>query len=365
MAYKVAVVNAPHTESIASALLRGVSLIDWSPKPGNTYLLKPNMLNSKTSEDGVTTDPRLVQVAISFLQMTGHSPLVGDSPGNAYPGKAKVVFKKTGMMSAISSMGAHYVDFEDLPPEIVNLNGELVKSVGIAKPIMEHRVINMPKLKTHVQALMTGSVKNIVMGSIQGSGKGAIHDIGRTPEKFGKALIDVYSALKPVIDLNIMDAIVCMEGNGPSNGSPKRLGRLVIGTDAVAVDMVAFRMAGVNPMRVPHINEAVKRSLGPRSFDEIEIVGDDPTVEKFKLPSSILNSITLYGHALIDRFGASVSFDHSRCIKCGECRGICPTNAVTLSPFPEVNDSKCITCYVCHEVCEHDAVKIKKGIIIR
>ncbi len=364
MPYKVAVVNAPDAASIAPALLRGIDLIGWSPASGKTYLLKPNMLNSKTSDDGVTTDPRLVQAAISLIQKTGPPPFVGDSPGNAYPGKAKIVFKKTGMMNAITSQGAQYLDFEDMPPEVVNLNGELVKSIGIAKPILDYRVINMPKLKTHVQALMTGSVKNIVMGSIQGSGKGAIHKIGRTPEKFGKALIDVYSALKPVIDLNIMDAIVCMEGNGPSNGLPKKVNRLIIGADAVAVDMVAFMMAGVDPVRVPHIREAVSRSLGPRSLDEIDVLGDSPTTVKFKLPSSILSSITLYGHAIIDRFGASISFNHSQCIKCGECRGICPTKAISLSPYPEVDDSKCITCYSCHEVCEHDAVRIKKGIII-
>ncbi len=365
MAYKVAVVSASDGTAIAPALCRGINLIGWSPAPGKTYLLKPNMLNSKDSASGVTTDPRLVKAMISMLKDLGYLPRIGDSPGNAYPGKAKSVFKKTGMMDAIASLGVIYQDFEDLPPEMIELNGELVHSVGIAKPVMQHRVINMPKLKTHVQSLMTGSVKNIVMGSIQGSGKGAIHQVGNTPAKFGKAMMDVYSALKPVIDINVMDAIICMEGNGPSGGKPKAVGRLVIGRDAVAVDMVAFRMAGVDPIRVPYIREAISRSLGPKSFDEIDVLGDPPIPVKFRLPSSILSNITLYGHSLVSSYKSPVSFVRFKCIKCGECVGICPTKAVRLSPYPEIDSSRCIACYTCHEVCEHDAVKIRRGIIIR
>jgi len=365
MTYKVAVVNASDGAAIAPALYRGISLIGWTPAPGRNYLLKPNMLNSKDSASGVTTDPRLVKAAIAFLQDKGYLPRVGDSPGNAYPGKAKKVFKESGMMEVVTSLGAIYVDFEDISPELITPDGQLIDLVGIAKPIMQHRVINMPKLKTHVQTLMTGSVKNIVMGSIQGSGKGAIHKVGNTPERFGKAIMDVYSALRPVIDLNIMDAIICMDGNGPSSGSPKAVGRILIGTDAVAVDMVAFRMAGVDPMRVPYIREAVDRSLGPASFDEIEVLGDAPTVTKFRLPSSILSSVTLYGHSLVSHYKSPVSFTRSRCTRCGECAGICPTKAILLSPYPEVEVSKCIACYSCHEVCEHNAVKVRKGIIIK
>jgi len=350
-------------KNVEHAIERAIALLGWSPKE-STYLIKPNMLNAKTSEEGVTTDPRIIGAIARYLKERGITALVGDSPGNAYPGKARMVFEKTGMMEAIRKYGASYVDFEETPANLVRINGEVVTSIGLGSPIMKSSIINVAKLKTHMQTMMTGAIKNIAMGSIQGSGKSLIHEVGKDPTKMAKAIVDIYEFLRPKIALNVMDAIVCMEGNGPSSGSPIRLGLVMASQDALALDMASFRVAGVDPLVIPYIKEASRRGLGPRLPDEIELLGDAPVPAKFRLPSTIASRLTTFAGAMAySVLKSSVSFDKSRCTKCGECKGICPTKAISMSPFPTVDRKKCITCYSCHEVCEHNAVIIKKSVL--
>ncbi|MEJ5292737.1 MAG: DUF362 domain-containing protein [Candidatus Methanosuratincola sp.] len=358
MKYRVAVVDfAGDYDSAVNKLLAS---LEWKPEVGSSYLLKPNMLNAKSAEEGVTTDPKIVSAMIRVLKGRGCRACVGDSPGNAYPGKSKAVFESTGMMKEILEAGGEFLDFEGHPPVIEQIGGELVASVPFSKHIQEHRIINIPKLKTHVQTVMTGAVKNLSFGCIQGASKSKLHTLGNTSEKMAKVIIDVYSHIRERVDLNLMDAIVCMDGNGPSFGRVRRASKILAGRDALALDMVSFRMAGIDPLCVPYIREGVRRGMGPSSEDEIEVIGGPLPNYEFKIPSTILRDISLRFGSVVKRFVPRISFDESRCVKCGECAGICPEGAISMVGYPVVDDSKCIRCYACYEVCEYNAVKIKQ-----
>ena len=65
---------------------------------------------------------------------------------------------------------------------------------------------------------------------------------------FSQMLVDIFSCVPP--HLTIMDAIVAMEGEGPSAGSPKKVGVIIASKDAVAVDAVALKITGSNPMNI-------------------------------------------------------------------------------------------------------------------
>lgn len=358
MKYEVTIVEflGDYVAAVSSAL----ASLGWNPKEGSSYLIKPNMLNSKTSDEGVTTDPGIVAALIGLLKGKGCRACVGDSPGNAYPGKARAVFEDTGMMKAVLEAGGEFLDFEGQPPVIGQINGELVASVPFSKHVLEHRIINVPKLKTHVQTVMTGAVKNLSFGCIQGASKSKLHTIGNTPEKMAKAMMDVYSYIRERVDLNLMDAIVCMDGNGPSFGRVRRVSKILASRDALALDMVAFRMGGIDPLCVPHIREGIRRGIGPTSEDEIEVIGGSLPNYEFKIPSTFLRDLSLKFGSVVKRLVPKISFDKSRCVKCGECAGICPEGAIEMVEYPVVDDSKCIRCYACYEVCEYNAVKIKQ-----
>jgi len=364
MRYEVSIVDVP--ADVGAPLAEALSLIGWRPSAGEPYLLKPNMLNPKSSEAGVTTDPHVISALVSFLRAGGCGALVGDSPGNAYPGRAREVFEATGMLKAVEEADASFVEFESLPPKVVEIDGKVIKSMALAAQIFKSRVINVPKLKTHVQTMMTGALKNVAFGCIPGSGKGAMHIKGNSPERIASAIVDVYSAIRPRISLNVMDAIICMEGNGPSAGKARRIGKLLASTDALALDMVSFRLAGVEPKAVPYVKEAMDRSLGPCSFDEIEIHGEMPSNIKFKLPSTYLASIaSSLGGAFTSVINSSVSFNQSKCTRCGSCAAACPVSAITIGESVELDRSKCIRCFVCYEMCEQGAIKVKRPIFRR
>ncbi|MDD1766397.1 MAG: DUF362 domain-containing protein, partial [Candidatus Methanomethyliaceae archaeon] len=312
MRYSVSVVDAK--DDIRGAVARALDLIGWKSPAGERLLIKPNMINAKTSEEGATTDPRIVLALIEILNAAGVRAWVGDSPGNAYPGKAREVFSKTGMLDAINEGGSEFVEFEGPPPRIVKFAGELIKSIGLANPIFDYKLINVPKLKTHVQTIMTGALKNLALGCIPGSGKGVIHSVGKTPDRMAKAIVDVYSAIRPLVTLNVMDAVVCMEGNGPTGGDPLRLGKVLASTDALALDMVSFSMAGLDPEDVPYVKEASRRSLGPESLDEIDILGNAFATVKFKLPSTFFSRVASFAGSFSPSISPSVSFIHSRCV---------------------------------------------------
>jgi uncharacterized protein (DUF362 family) len=89
----------------------------------------------------------------------------------------------------------------------------------------------------------------------------------------GESILDVAGVVRP--RLAIVDGIVGMEGNGPIDGTSKHVGVLVVGNDPVATDVVATRLMGFDPERVPYLVEA-GRFLGQGAQDRILQVGDEP-----------------------------------------------------------------------------------------
>ena len=92
----------------------------------------------------------------------------------------------------------------------------------IITPVLEaDYIINCAKLKTHALMAMTAAVKNM-FGSVPGIKKAEYHCTKSTIEPFTKMLLDLHETVKP--HLNLVDAIDCMEGNGPSGGTVRHMG---------------------------------------------------------------------------------------------------------------------------------------------
>jgi ferredoxin len=229
----------------------------------------------------------------------------------------------------------------------------------ISKEVLDaDLVINLPKLKTHSLSYITGSVKN-TFGYIVGGDKLNVHALAPTQRKFSEALVDVYQIRPP--DLTLMDAVVAMEGNGPSNGTKRVIGKILAGRNAVTLDAVALHLLGHAVKDVRHLVIAGRRGLGEVDLSQIEISGDFKPVTDFKFPATFISGISgvVFNRLMSRWIHRPPEVIPSRCQVCGVCIDHCPAAAMVMTEdSPRVDSDTCIKCYCCQEMCPADALRI-------
>jgi uncharacterized protein (DUF362 family)/Pyruvate/2-oxoacid:ferredoxin oxidoreductase delta subunit len=330
-------------------------------KPGQKVLIKPNLLSAKRPVEAITTHPAVLEAVIVLVKQAGGVPIIGDSPGGKIT-DLKTYWETTGTADVCRRQKAELVSFEK--------SGVYEKRLGnrkyyIARPVLEADVIiNLPKLKTHSLTVLTCAVKNM-FGVVPGIRKSMHHREEPKPREFSGLVVDIFSLAKP--HLNIVDAVVGMEGAGPSAGDPKELGFIMAGSDGVAVDAAAAYLLGMEPFKVPTTAIAHKRGLGQGDIKNIELTGDVPGVKSdFRWPS-------LWRYSLIPsslaRAGARLFWirpviDPLKCVNCGACVESCPVSALsTAEPTPVFNYRLCINCLCCQEICPEHAIFQKKSLL--
>lgn len=323
---------------------------------GKKTWVKPNLLGPHPPEHSVTTQPELVRAVVGELRTRGAAAVrVGDNPAGRIAGPIAGHIAVTGVVEASDGC---FVDAARNPVELP-VRSRFIDSVMVSRLVFDSDVIlNLPVLKTHALTLLTGSVKNL-LGIVPGAQKAWLHTRARTGAEFAELLVDLYAAL-PLPVLTVMDALLGMDGrNGPGSGRALRIGRLITGADAVAVDSVMALMAGMRTADLPMLRVAGTRGLGPVEPGDIDIAGDFEVLPGFRLPSSRLatsaGSIAPYVYRLLQRRPILVP---GRCIRCGRCADGCPVGAITLDPWPRIERHKCITCYCCSETCPVRALEI-------
>ena len=336
--------------------------------PGQRVLLKPNLLSAKPPERAITTHPSVLAPIAEVVREAGGDPTMGDSPGGAIRGIERV-WRNTGMLELSERTGVPLVNFE--ASSSVELRGKLC-SYMIARPVVDADIIvNVPKLKTHVLTAYTGCVKNMY-GAIPGFGKARLHSVAPRPVPFSRHVVDVYALVRPA--LHVMDAVVAMEGDGPSGGRPRHAGAILAGTDGVAVDAVAALMIGFREGGIPTLVQAEAMGLGTARLSEIEIVGEDPgsfDLAGFELPRSrVMNFIpTFLVRALRPWIWAYPEMSKEwgcRGEACAVCVRSCPVGAIEMKETGPVADRRtCVECLCCHEVCPESAVRIRLSWLAR
>jgi uncharacterized protein (DUF362 family)/Pyruvate/2-oxoacid:ferredoxin oxidoreductase delta subunit len=347
--------------------------IDAFVKPKSHILLKPNLLQGLPPERCVVTHPEIIRALSRICREVGCTVVIADSPGGGIrytPANLKKIYHTTGYEDIPGDTGAELntdTGYSVLPfPE-----GRLVKSFPVINAVTEaDQIIVVSKAKTHLWTLFTGGTKNL-FGVIPGIEKPLHHARFRNIDTFAGMILDLNALIFPT--LQIMDAVVGMEGDGPSSGKPRKIGAILASTDANAIDMTTCRIMGIPPLDVPTIRVAVSRGLIGSDPDHIRLVGDPleslPAVHArmpstYRGPGQDLTPSLLLG--LIHRIGGVYAlypyFDRGTCQRCGQCKLICPSGAITLREgLPEFNKKTCFRCYCCHEICPSGAVHLKPG----
>ncbi|MCX6710502.1 MAG: DUF362 domain-containing protein, partial [Candidatus Woesearchaeota archaeon] len=269
-------------KEVYAAVKEALSIIDFRFSKGVTVLLKPNILSPKKPEFAVTTHPAIVEAVCKLLKEKKCRIIIGESDG---AGTTKKGFEVSGIGAIAKKHGAKTIVFEtDAKVKVKNRKNLVLKEFFVAKTLKDaDLVINLPKLKTHSLTKYTGAVKN-VFGVIPGATKTLYHKKAPDVNRFSHLLLDIYQSVKP--QLNIMDAIVGMEGLGPGAGTPKKTGYIIASRDCVALDFVASKLAGFVPETIRTIDYAFKRGISKK--DEIEIFGKEGKINDDKLKGMIV-----------------------------------------------------------------------------
>lgn len=326
---------------------------------GERILLKPNLLSARTPDNGVTTHPAVVRAVAEIVLENGGVPLIGDSPSVESFQKVAI---KTGMKKISEELGIELIPFE----ESVNFDfkdGEF-KRLEITKPVLEvDKIINIAKLKTHTQFILTLGVKNM-FGIVPGRRKAECHiRFGNDLISFSKFLIDLYRFKKPVI--TVIDGILGMDGNGPANGRKRWFGVLIGSENALAIDTFISHSLGIGD-GYSVVKAGKKMGMRGSKIEDIEILnGESLVLSDFKLPDSVPPSKRF--SFLMSRLKSSLPrpfINRELCKLCKLCVDVCQTDSIKEdSKGLKIDYKNCISCFCCQEVCPYNAIEIKRGIL--
>lgn len=324
---------------------------------GSRVLLKPNLLLPAKPEQGVLTHPALVRAVAELLLDAGAKVRLSDSPAT---GAFARILRVGGYDRALAGLDVDCRPFETAVQHDI---GPPYGRIEMARAALEaDAVVNLAKLKTHSQMVLTLGVKNL-FGCILGLAKPQWHlRSGVDRDVFARLLVQIHYAVDPV--LTIVDGILALEGEGPGKGgTPRTLGVLAGGTDAASVDWAICRLLGLSPERLPTHRAAV--SLG-RFSAQPRMEGTAGTVTGFRFPDQtpLLFGPAFFQGALRRHVVQRPVVDPLRCRVCGECWKICPADAVAPSGEKVAFDyQRCIRCYCCVEVCPHGALSSRTPLV--
>lgn len=353
------------SEEIYTALKRNLSLLGGLEniiKPRCKVFVKINHLSPPSSpDDAIVTHPSFTREVLRLLLELNLDITVGDD----IQSKEKDGFLLSGYRKVCNDLGVRLVNLKERGFREVSCKGQILKNALISPLLHEaDYILNLPKLKTHSLTAFTGAVKNM-FGIIPYGLRLDYHRLYKWSDIFSQMLVDIYSCAPP--HLTIMDGIVGMEGEGPSGGSPKKVGVILASQDSVAVDAVASKIVGFNPMNIFTTQNAHDRGLGTGEIEKIEVAGEDISgveVRNFKhsavAAGFIKRKIPSFLHGFIQsQLTLTPKITINKCTLCMECVGICPKGAAKFNGgLVWIDKSLCIHCMCCHEVCRFQAIKL-------
>ena len=257
---------------LSRALMRGFDALGGIEKvvrPGQSVLLKINLVEGNEAISGGITDVHMCETVIELLKEHCHPGriVVGEQTGTG--DLTHRTFQRNGYTEMCARQEVELLDFAD--DEFVDVpveNAMYAEVVPVPKTVLDVDVfITLPLLKNHDTVCITGAVKNSF---------GFIPDPIRRQTHRDTAIEQYITDLARVRlpDFAIVDGRIGMEGiaGGSHFDHPRYANRIVMGADAVAVDTVCAHIMDQNP-RVRYLQWCDGYGLGNCNLDYIDIYG--------------------------------------------------------------------------------------------
>jgi len=344
-------------------------------------VLKPNLNNDLPALAGNSVDLRVLAALVGALRRRGYLDLtVADGANVGMDRRGLDGFRRLRVDRLCAALGVRLVDLNRDEGVPVPLHGGARPRV--ARTILDKDLlISIPKIKTHAEMQLSCAMKNWV-GIAVGQDKRQVHyDLGRNIHALNELI-------RP--DLVLVDGLVGMEGNGPGDGDPVRLGVLLASDDALVNDLFVCRLAGVDRCRVPYLAEAARRGqVTPAMERDLAAVQPihalvPPPPRSLQARLSEVGWLAWLKRAVrpaVDRPGVArlayrlrivqdvydreddtlrvVGRDAARCGDCRRCEGFCPAGLARERIGADPEDPGCLQCLYCWLVCPRDALRVE------
>jgi uncharacterized protein (DUF362 family)/NAD-dependent dihydropyrimidine dehydrogenase PreA subunit len=276
------------------------------------------------------------------------------------------IWEVSGINQVVKQTGCRKskLDNDGLKKEVLRLQDRVIEYFISKEYLNADLVVNVPKFKTHMLTGFSGSIKNM-LGIIPGRSKGQLHRFAPGKEDFARVLVEVFSRRIP--ELTVMDAIVGLEGDGPTTrGISRPIGLLMISNDGVLVDAICTQLMGLPIDQVLTNPEAQARGLGSTQPTRIYFNGfnslEECMIKDFKLPTTFKYNNPEVVKKLFELAKLKIAIDKETCIRCLRCLENCPVEAIRKEEnVLLIDENHCIQCMCCFEICPVGAVEVSKG----
>ncbi len=334
-------------------------------KKDEKILLKPNFVVGRDSKTGVTTSLEILEVLIKKIKKEKAIPIIGESVGYEFDSR---VFDILGIKKLVDKYKIEFVDFRNCKYKKIKTKERIFKTIELPEILFQvDKIINLPKLKTHMLTKLSISTKNL-MGVLPLKERRIIHITN-----FDKSLVELNKIIKT--DLTIVDASVIMHGRGPAFGDRINTNLLIAGTNVFCVDDFCINFLSINRNKIGFLKEASKQGL----IKDYEVEGEFDKI-KINLPEYTYYKrmywlIYLFDHLqekitkktlipfVISTFGVKFIVNDDKCSKCGKCLNVCPVDAIFIDKHGnyKIDFKKCkyVKCMKCYDICKDEAIKIR------
>ena len=159
--------------------------------------------------------------------------------------------------------------------ELLALPEIFPQGIEIPEMFIGKSAIHLPTVKTHVFTTTTGAMKN-AFGGLLNNNRHWCH------ARIHEALVDLLTIQQEIHPglFAVMDGTIAGNGPGPRCMVPHIKNVLLASADQVAIDAIAAKIMGFDPLSLDYIRLASERGLGVGDPEQIEVVGDEEIAEQ-------------------------------------------------------------------------------------